>query len=213
MNKDSEEEDLFATLIEKAQKREKDEKKDEKDEKNMNEVEVSSSLSCSSDENMSEKAGKEEEKQKKAEEKAAKEAAKEKKAEEKAAKEAEKQKKAEEKAAKEAAKQKKAEEKAAKEAAKAGKTKKLKDLAPPLSKVELKDLAPPLSKVESNVESKVEEETDVVNKFEFQGKSYYKSKSTGVIYNMEQEVVGKWNPEKNDIDFEDDEEEEEEYDE
>ena len=206
VNKDSEEEeDLFATLIEKAQKREKDEKKDEKDEKNMNEVEVSSSLSCSSDENMSEKAGKEEEKQKKAEEKAAKEAAKEKKAEEKAAKEAEKQKKAEEKAAKEAAKQKKAEEKAAK----AGKTKKSKDLAAPLSKVELKDLAAPLSKVES----KVEEETDVVNKFEFQGKSYYKSKSTGVIYNMEQEVVGKWNPEKNDIDFEDDEEEEEEYDE
>jgi hypothetical protein len=31
---------------------------------------------------------------------------------------------------------------------------------------------------------------------------------------MEEEVVGKWNPEKNDIDFEDDEEEEEEeYDE
>jgi hypothetical protein len=102
------------------------------------------------------------------------------------AKEIEKQKKAEEKAAKEAAKeiekQKKAEEKAAKEA-----NKKI----------------PPLSKVE--------EEADVVTKFDFGGKSYYKSKKSGVIYNMEQEVVGKWNTETNDIDFEE-EEEEEEYD-
>jgi len=118
----------------------------------------------------------------------AKEAEKQKKAEEKAAKEAakeaEKQKKAEEKAAKEAEKQKKAEEKAAKKS---------------------KDLAPPLSKVDA------EEEADVVRKIEFEGKSYYKSKNTGVIYNMEQEVVGKWNSERNEIDFEE-EEEEEEYD-
>jgi len=141
---------------------------------------------------------KEAEKQKKADEKAAKEAEKEiekqKKAEEKAAKEAEKQKKAEEKAAKEEEKQKKAEEKAAKA------------LTVPLPKVDkkkAKDLAPPLEKVE--------EEADVVRKFEHQGKSYYKSKNTGVIYNMEQEVVGKWNAERNDIDFEE-EEEEEEYD-
>ena len=121
-----------------------------------------------------------------------KEAEKQKKAEEKAAKdtakEIEKQKKAEEKAAKEAEKLKKAEEKAAKEANK----KKSKDLAPPLPKVE-------------------EEEADVVRKFEHEGKSYYKSKNTGVIYNMDQEVVGKWNAERNDIDFEE-EEEEEEYD-
>jgi len=141
---------------------------------------------------------KEAEKQKKADEKAAKEAEKEiekqKKAEEKAAKEAEKQKKAEEKAAKEEEKQKKAEEKAAKA------------LTVPLPKVDkkkAKDLAPPLEKVE--------EEADVVRKFEHDGKSYYKSKNTGVIYNMEQEVVGKWNAERNDIDFEE-EEEEEEYD-
>jgi len=128
---------------------------------------------------------KEAEKQKKAEEKAAKDAEKEiekqKKAEEKAAKEAEKLKKAEEKAAKVAEKQKKAEEKAA------------------------KALVPPLPKVE------VEEEADVVRKFEHQGKSYYKSKISGVIYNMEHELVGKWNVERNDIDFEE-EEEEEEYD-
>jgi len=143
-------------------------------------------------------------KQKKAEEKAAKDAAK----------EAEKQKKAEEKAAKEAEKQKKAEEKASKESKKKSKDlapplPKVDNLAPPLSKVEKsKDLAPPLSKVE-----KVDnEEADVVNKLEFEGKSYYKSKKSGVIYNMEQEVVGKWNEERKGIDFEEEEEEEEEYD-
>ena len=126
---------------------------------------------------------KEAEKLKKAEEKAAKDAAK----------EIEKQKKAEEKAAKESVKLKKAEEKAAKEAAKQKKT----------EEKAAKDLAPPLEKVE--------EEADVVRKFEHEGKSYYKSKNTGVIYNMDQEVVGKWNAERNDIDFEE-EEEEEEYD-
>jgi chemotaxis protein histidine kinase CheA len=162
---------------------------------------------------------KEAEKQKKAEEKAAKEAEKQKKAEDKAAKEAEKeiekQKKAEEKAAKEAEKQKKADEKAAKALApplpKVDK-KKSKDLAPPLPKVDAKNLAPPFSKVDTKVDTKVEEEAaDVVRKFEHEGKSYYKSKNSGVIYNMEQEVVGKWNEERNAIDFEE-EEEEEEYD-
>jgi len=59
--------------------------------------------------------------------------------------------------------------------------------------------APVISKV-------VEEETpDVVKKFEFEGKSYYKSKKSGIIYNMDQEVVGKWNEENNNIDFEDEE--------
>jgi len=129
---------------------------------------------------------KEAEKLKKAEEKAAKEAEKLKKAEEKAAKEAEKLKKSEEKAAKEAEKLKKSEEKAAK-----------------VDKKKSKDLAPPLEKVE--------EEADVVNKFEFQGKPYYKSKKSGVIYNMEHELVGKWNEDRKEIDFEE-EEEEEEYD-
>ena len=100
------------------------------------------------------------------------------------AKEAEKQKKAEEKLAKESEKQKKAEEKAAKEAEKQKKS-------------------------EENAAK--EAEADVVRKIEFEGKSYYKSKNTGVIYNMEQEVVGKWNEERNEIDFEE-EEEEEEYD-
>ena len=118
-----------------------------------------------------------------------KEAEKLKKAQEKAAKEAEKLKKAEEKAAKEAVKQKKAEEKATKEAEKQKK-----------------------AEEKATKQAEKEEEADVVKKFEFEGKSYYKSKNTGVIYNMDQEVVGKWNEERKTIDFEE-EEEEEEYDE
>jgi chemotaxis protein histidine kinase CheA len=141
---------------------------------------------------------KEAEKQKKAEEKAAKEAEKQKKAEEKAAKEAEKQKKAEEK---EAEKQKKAEEKAAKEAEKQKK-------AEEKGAKEAKKNSKALSSPDPNVD---EEEADVVQKIEFEGKPYYKSKKNGVIYNMDQEVVGKWNTEINAVDFEE-EEEEEEYD-
>jgi len=56
----------------------------------------------------------------------------------------------------------------------------------------------------------VEEETaDVVKKIEFEGKSYYKSKKSGIIYNMDQEVVGKWNEESQRIDFEEEEMEDE----
>ncbi len=58
------------------------------------------------------------------------------------------------------------------------------------------------------------EEADVVKKIMFEGKKYLKSKNTGIIYNMEQDVIGKWNEEKNRIDFNvEDEESEEEYDE
>jgi hypothetical protein len=56
-----------------------------------------------------------------------------------------------------------------------------------------------------------EEVVDVVNKIVFQGISYLKSKRSGVIYNMEQDAVGKWNENTSTIDFE--EEEEEEYEE
>ena len=60
----------------------------------------------------------------------------------------------------------------------------------------------------------VEEDVDLVRKFEYEGVTYLKSKSTGVIYNMEQDLVGKWNEATQKIDFEDidDEEEEDEYD-
>ena len=60
----------------------------------------------------------------------------------------------------------------------------------------------------------VEEEPDVVKRFEFEGVKYLKSKNTGIIYNMEQDVIGKWNEATQKIDFnkEEGEEEEEEYD-
>ena len=58
------------------------------------------------------------------------------------------------------------------------------------------------------------EEADVVKKIEFEGKKYLKSKNTGIIYNMEQDVIGKWNEAKQRIDFDETgEESEEEYDE
>jgi len=58
-----------------------------------------------------------------------------------------------------------------------------------------------------------EEEPDVVKKIEFEGKKYLKSKNTGIIYNMEQDVIGKWNEEKQRIDFNEvAEESEDEYD-
>ena len=51
-------------------------------------------------------------------------------------------------------------------------------------------------------EEEKEEEADVVKKFEFEGAKYLKSKKTGIIYNMDQEVVGKWNEKTQKIDFE-----------
>jgi hypothetical protein len=69
-----------------------------------------------------------------------------------------------------------------------------------------KEEAKPATQVED------EEEADVVNKIEFEGKKYLRSKKTGIIYNMEQDVVGKWNAEKKRVDFNVEEEEsEEEY--
>jgi len=55
------------------------------------------------------------------------------------------------------------------------------------------NLAPPFPKVE---------ESDIVKKFEYEGSNYLKSKKSGIIYNLEQEVVGKWNEETQKIDFE-----------
>jgi len=58
------------------------------------------------------------------------------------------------------------------------------------------------------------DDTDVVKKVMFEGKKYLKSKNTGIIYNMEQDVIGKWNEEKQRIDFDEEgEESEDEYDE
>jgi hypothetical protein len=91
------------------------------------------------------------------------------------------------------------------------KPKKEKVEKPKKEKVE-KPKKEPKEKVEK---PKEEEEADVVKRFEFEGVKYLKSKKSGVIYNMEQDVVGKWNEKENKIDFNEceSEEEEEEYDE
>ena len=139
---------------------------------------------------------KEAEKLKKEQEKKLKEAEKATKAAEKATKAAGKE---TEKAAKEVAKALKEAEKAAKEAEKALKEaeKKQKETAK----------SAPAAAVTDN-------EPDVVKRFEFEGKKYLKSKKTGIIYNMEQDVIGKWNDVTNKIDFTStDEEVEEEYEE
>lgn len=67
-------------------------------------------------------------------------------------------------------------------------------------------------KKQAPVETKEDEEADVVKKIEFEGKKYLKSKKTGIVYNMEQDVVGMWNDSKQRIDFNEiDEESEDEY--
>jgi hypothetical protein len=54
-----------------------------------------------------------------------------------------------------------------------------------------------------------------VKRFEYEGVKYLKSKNTGIIYNMDEDVVGKWNEKTNKIDFNemDSEEEADEYEE
>ncbi len=127
---------------------------------------------------------------------------------EKLKKEQEKASKAAEKLAKDAAKE---AEKLAKEEAKALKEaeKALKEAAKAL-KAEKKDTAA----AKSAPAAVADNEPDVVKRFEFEGKKYLKSKKTGIIYNMDQDVIGKWNDTSNKIDFSSTEEEvEEEYEE
>jgi riboflavin synthase len=134
----------------------------------------------------------------KEQEKLAKLAAKE---QEKSAKEADKLAKEAEKLAKEADKKAKAEAKEAEKLVKA---------AAKEAKTAAKE-----AKTATAKESTETQEPDKVKRFEFEGVKYLKSKNTGIIYNMEQEVVGKWNEQNNKIDFKEaeEEEEEEEYDE
>ena len=169
----------------------------------------------SDEEKEAERIAKENEKKEKEAKRAAEKAEKEAKlAAEKAAKEA---KAAEEKAARELKKKQEEEEKAAKKAAaeKAKKEKEEKLAAEKAEKEAKKSAKKPAAKP---AEPEVEEEPDVVKKIEFEGKKYLKSKKTGVVYdyneyvkNGEQVVVGKWNDDKNKIDFTNKEEEEEEY--
>lgn len=142
---------------------------------------------------------KEAEKLKKEQEKKLKEAEKATKAAEKATKAAGKE---TEKAAKEVAKALKEAEKAAKEAEKA------------LKEAEKKQKETAKSAKSAPAAAVTDNEPDVVKRFEFEGKKYLKSKKTGIIYNMEQDVIGKWNDVTNKIDFTStDEEVEEEYEE
>jgi hypothetical protein len=122
---------------------------------------------------------------------------------EKLKKEAEKATKAAEKLAKETEKLAKAAEKEAEKAAK--------ESAKALKEAEKKQKETAKSAPAAAV---TDNEPDVVKRFEFEGKKYLKSKKTGIIYNMEQDVIGKWNDVTNKIDFTStDEEVEEEYEE
>ena len=131
-------------------------------------------------------AKKEQEKVAKEQEKAAKKEAVER---EKAAKEREKA------AKKEAAEREKVAKKEAAEREKAAKK----------AAAELKKGEPKKSALNETKEqqSAVEEVAvaDVVSKLKIGDKLYYKSKSTGVIYDQDQEVVGMWNAAKNCVDF------------
>ena len=125
-------------------------------------------------------------------------------------KEAEKKLKEQEKATKAAEKASKAAEKLAKEAEKATKAAE-KEAAKALKEAEKKQKVTAKSAPAAAV---TDNEPDVVKRFEFEGKKYLKSKKTGIIYNMEQDVIGKWNDTTNKIDFSStDEEVEEEYEE
>ena len=162
---------------------------------------------------------------KKAQEKADKEAEKEaKKAQEKAEKES---KKAQEKALKEAEKAeketKKAQEKALKEAEKAEKEAKKAEKPVKKPKAITEKKAPKSvtsTPAVSDNESEAEQEVFKVKKFEHKGVSYLRTRNgdnwheNGHIYNMEQDLVGFWNEQNQDIQFvEEGECVEEEYDE
>lgn len=198
---EGDDEDLFATLVAEA------------NEETSEEVVINKKKGAKTDEEKAaERLAKEAEKAEKEAKRLAEKAEKEAKlAAEKAEKEA---KKAAEKAEKEAKKKAEEEEKAAKKAAaeKAKKEKEAKLAAEKEAKKSKKS-----SKIE--VEEQEEEEPDIVARIEFEGKRYYKSHKTGIIYdynelktNGEQVVVGKWNNNTNKIDFSSEEEEEEEYD-
>ena len=209
--------DLFANLVKNANKIDfgSDEEESNDEKSSIAESIIDTVLEKVSEtvENNEKKAEKEaEKKQKKDAEKAEKEAAKLAEKEKKEAEKlAEKQKKEAEKAEKEAAKlaekQKKEAEKKQKEAEKEKK---------PEEKKKKADEKPKKTE-EKPKKTEEEEEEDVVKRFEFEGVKYLKSKKTGIIYNMDQDVIGKWNEKTGKIDFKqadsDSEEEEEEYDE
>ncbi len=57
------------------------------------------------------------------------------------------------------------------------------------------------TKKEAKKDTKEEEYQDVVKTITYEGKKYLKSIQTGIIYNMDQDVIGKWNEGKQRIEF------------
>jgi len=207
--------DLFAELVKNANEESEVESDDEKSsiaESIIDTVLDKVSETVENNEKKSEKEAEKKEKkeaekkQKEAEKLAEKEKKEAEKIAEKEKKEAEKKQKEAEKLAE---KEKKEAEKKQKEAEK--EKKEVEKKQKPAEKKK-KDEEKPAEKKKKDEE---EEEEDVVKRFEFEGVKYLKSKKTGIIYNMEQDVIGKWNEKTNKIDFKvaDSEEEEDEYDE
>jgi hypothetical protein len=200
---DEDEEDTESTISDKensalreAEKKSKEEAKEA--EKKSKEAEKKAKEEAKEAEKKAKEEAKEAEKKAKEEAKEAEKKAKE--AEKKSKEEAKEAEKKSKEEAKEAEKKAKEAEKKSKEEAKESE-KKSKEVGKKANETEKK------KKDESD-------EQDVVKKIEFEGVKYYKSKKTGLIYDLEQEVVGKWNEEKQTIIFEkaeDLEEEEEEY--
>lgn len=199
---EGEDEDLFATLVAEANEADDDEivlpgkkkavKSDEEKEA----------------ERLAKEAEKAEKEAKRLAEKAEKEA---KLAAEKAEKEAKKKAEEEARLAKKAAEE--AEKKAKKEAAEKAKAEKEAKLAAEKAQKEAKK-----SSKKPAVEAE-EQEPERVRKIEYEGKTYLKSRNTGIIYDYntyindgEQVVVGKWSESTNKIIFDDAEESEDEYD-
>ena len=58
-----------------------------------------------------------------------------------------------------------------------------------------------LEEISKPIEEDKKEEADKVIRITFENQQYYKSKNTGVIYNLNETVVGMWNESKNRIDF------------
>jgi hypothetical protein len=212
--------DLFASLVAQANASSESEPNSESEADDSDELVIE----LKKNKNESQKAKKEEERQAKLAEKEAKrlaaEAEKEAKrlaaeAEKEAKRKAVEEKKEEERKAKEAAKlaEKEAKRKAAEE--KKEEERKAKEAA----KLADKKVSSPKKETakEKKEEKKDDGEPDVVKRFEFDGKKYLKSKKTGIVYNLDQDVIGKWNEETQKIDFyennsDSEEEEEEGYD-
>lgn len=168
----------------------------------------------SDEEKEAERVQKEQEKAEKEAKRLAEKAEKEAKlAAEKAEKEAKKKAEEEARAAKKAAEE--AEKKAKKEAAEKAKAEKEAKLAAEKAEKEAKKAK------KSEVKPKVEEEEEeVYRKLVFEGKKYFKSDKTNIVYDYlklkeedEYVVVGKWSEKENKLIFDDAEESEEEYDE